>query len=94
MATDDSWDAWDPERFVNPSPGKNWYKHMLEGIDARHEPVGWRDTISPAAPAGFGKAVVLAAANSTTGTPTLPFFQTVSGSGFRSAMPPCVLCNV
>lgn len=67
VATDDSWDAWNPERFVNPSPGKNWYKHMLEGIDARNEPVGWRDTIDPAAPAGFGKAVVLAAANSKKG---------------------------
>ena len=57
-------DAWDPAPFINPSPGSNWYKHTLEHIDARHEPIGWRDTIGAGPPTGFGKATVLVAANS------------------------------
>lgn len=46
VVTDSSWDAFDADTFMHPTPGKNWYKHVLEATDARAEPVGWRSELS------------------------------------------------
>ena len=45
IVTDKSWSAWNADVMLNPSPGKNWYKHVLENTDATSEPVGWRDLV-------------------------------------------------
>lgn len=43
--SDKSWMAFAADPYLRPIPGKNWYKHHLEAIDARAEPVGWRDEL-------------------------------------------------
>ena len=64
VVTDTSWDALDADTYMHPTPGKNWYKHVLEGTNAQHEPLGWRTELTAFKPgAGWAKAgVVLAAA--------------------------------
>ena len=64
VSTDASWDAFDADLFMRPSPGKNWYKHVLESTDAQQEPVGWRsEPTFKASGTGWSKATeVLAAA--------------------------------
>jgi hypothetical protein len=42
VVTDSSWDAFDADQYLKPSPGHNWYSHKLESTDARKEPIGWR----------------------------------------------------
>ena len=42
VTTDSTWDAFDADYYLRPSPGHNWYSHKLESTDARNEPIGWR----------------------------------------------------
>ncbi len=60
VVTDSTWDAFDADLFMKPTPGKNWYKHVLETTDARAEPIGWRSELSfKPAGTGWGKAVTV-----------------------------------
>ncbi len=60
VVTDSSWDAFDADLYMKPTPGKNWYKHVLESTDARAEPVGWRSELSfKPAGTGWGKAITV-----------------------------------
>ena len=56
VVTDSSWQAFDADVYMRPSPGKNWYKHVLEKTDAQHEPQGWRSETQFAAGAGWTAA--------------------------------------
>ena len=63
IVTDGSWDVFDADTYMRPSPGKNWYKHVLENTDARHEPVGWRSELAfKATGPGWAKATPVLAA--------------------------------
>ena len=42
IVTDTTWAAFDADAYHMPGTGHNWYKHVLEGTDARKEPIGWR----------------------------------------------------
>ena len=58
VVTDRTWDAFDADTYMHPSPGKNWYKHVLENTDARDEPTGWRSDLHfKTSGSGWAKAV-------------------------------------
>jgi len=61
VATDATWDAFDADAFLGMTPdtsGQTAYAHSLEFIDARLDPVGWREPGFAGGP-GWAPAAVM-----------------------------------